>query len=428
METKDTISSYSISKEQQMQQIQDTTKESCMVSFRRLHSYLKLLSNNDLKGTRTESGFKHAFATLFGQDVDTFASTMFLNVDNLEKQLDNDEFQEIGSMASFKVLETQVNDESQMRRIEGKVDSWTTTYWSNMNSIMKDEVDQKGSKKKTKKAGGNQDCGVMPSARSQRTVNGSKPKPRINNKKSRNCPASKSSCVMTKIVPIAEHSRNSRNFQTPNILFLCRIVRECVFNANHDSCVTKFLKEVNSHAKERYSTLAQTLDVSACTLNLSACTSFNPKKEGLRVCSELGIHDHSNEPSSSKLVPKVVPPANKTSTSQQELELLFSPMYNDASRFKSQEAPRIKTKTFANSDIKDLPLRYGVYQGRLLACFQDDAIYGDVDQVNKDRVGKDVQDKQGKDLKISNVKTKSKDHDKGLRSKITKHEGTSLQR
>ncbi|GJV91619.1 putative ribonuclease H-like domain-containing protein [Tanacetum coccineum] len=39
--------------------------------------------------------------------------------------------------------------------------------------------------------------------------------------------------------------------------------------------------------------------------------------------SELGIHDHSNEPSSSKLVPKVVPLAVKTATSRQELGLLF---------------------------------------------------------------------------------------------------------
>ncbi|GJV99281.1 retrovirus-related pol polyprotein from transposon TNT 1-94 [Tanacetum coccineum] len=39
--------------------------------------------------------------------------------------------------------------------------------------------------------------------------------------------------------------------------------------------------------------------------------------------SELGIQDHSNEQSSSKLVPKVVPLAVKTATSQQELELLF---------------------------------------------------------------------------------------------------------
>ncbi|GJW38590.1 hypothetical protein Tco_0064435 [Tanacetum coccineum] len=88
-----------------MQQIQDKAKESCMVSFRKLHSHLKLLSNNDLNGTRTESGFKRAFATLFGQDVETFIGTMFLNVDQLEKQHDKEEFQEIGSMASFKILE-----------------------------------------------------------------------------------------------------------------------------------------------------------------------------------------------------------------------------------------------------------------------------------------------------------------------------------
>ncbi|GJZ59296.1 hypothetical protein Tco_0615112 [Tanacetum coccineum] len=107
METKDTLSSCSNSEEQQMQQIQDKAKKSCMVSFRQLHSHLKLLSNNNLNGTRTESGFKRAFATLFGQDIETFTGTMFLYVDQLEKQLDKEEFQEIGSMASFKVLETQ---------------------------------------------------------------------------------------------------------------------------------------------------------------------------------------------------------------------------------------------------------------------------------------------------------------------------------
>ncbi|GJR70058.1 hypothetical protein Tco_0016123 [Tanacetum coccineum] len=107
METKDTLSSRSNTEEQQMQQIQDTAKRSCMVSFRQLHSHLKLLSNNNLNGTRTESGFKRAFATLFGQDVETFTGTMFLNIDQLEKQLDKEEFQENGSMASFKVLETQ---------------------------------------------------------------------------------------------------------------------------------------------------------------------------------------------------------------------------------------------------------------------------------------------------------------------------------
>ncbi|GKE99419.1 hypothetical protein Tco_0022770, partial [Tanacetum coccineum] len=225
-------------------------------------------------------------------------------------------------------------------------------------------------KKKTQESSRTSEPSVMPSARSQSTTNGSKPKPRINNQNSRNWHASRSSCVTTKTVSIAEHSRNSRNFFDSKH-FVCSTCQKCIFNANHDSCVTKFLNEVNSRAKvpsqkttKRYKPkeqmsiakkperqtgkifktvglrwvptgriftssttkvdskptngsneditnkyeCEQTLDVSAGTLNLSV---------------ELGIHDHNNEPSSSKLVPKVVPPADKTSTSQQELELLF---------------------------------------------------------------------------------------------------------
>ncbi|GKB81028.1 hypothetical protein Tco_0947923 [Tanacetum coccineum] len=107
METKDTLSLCSNLEEQEMQQIQDKAKRSCMVFFRILHSHLKLLLNNDLKGTRTECGFKQAFSKLFCQDVDIFTGTMFLSIDQLEKQLNKEEFQEIGSMATFRVLETQ---------------------------------------------------------------------------------------------------------------------------------------------------------------------------------------------------------------------------------------------------------------------------------------------------------------------------------
>nr|GEU34462.1 retrovirus-related Pol polyprotein from transposon TNT 1-94 [Tanacetum cinerariifolium] len=65
------------------------------------------------------------------------------------------------------------------------------------------------------------------------------------------------------------------------------------------------------------------------TLNVSGFKEFKLNKQAMTSdhnSSELGIHDHSNEPSSLKLVPKVVPPADKTTTSQQELELLFSRM------------------------------------------------------------------------------------------------------
>ncbi|GJU35572.1 hypothetical protein Tco_1183926 [Tanacetum coccineum] len=235
---------------------------------------------------------------------------------------------------------------------------------------------------------------------------------------------SRTYCVTTKTVPIAEHSRNSRSFSDYKH-FVCSTCQKCVFNANHDSCVTKFLNEVNSRAKvpshktttrykpveqtsvakkpERqipkrhkssikktsvvhektmtprsclrwkptgkifktvglrwvptgkiftYSTTNvdsepqngsndditnqyecnQTLDVSAGTLNIHAAMTSVHNSSGLALprqmtsdhnSSELEIHDHSNELSRSKLVPKVVPPADKTDTSRQELELLF---------------------------------------------------------------------------------------------------------
>ncbi|GJZ22113.1 hypothetical protein Tco_0559152 [Tanacetum coccineum] len=82
-------------------------KERCMAYFRSLHSHLQVLSKEDLKGSRIEHGFKRAFMSLFVQDDDTFTSTMLLNVDQLQKQLDKDEFQEDGSMAAFWVINRQ---------------------------------------------------------------------------------------------------------------------------------------------------------------------------------------------------------------------------------------------------------------------------------------------------------------------------------
>ncbi|GJS09430.1 putative reverse transcriptase domain-containing protein [Tanacetum coccineum] len=65
----------------------------------------------------------------------------------------------------------------------------------------------------------------------------------------------------------------------------------------------------------------QALNVSAGTLLSTGLVLHQMTSDHNR--SELGIQDHSNEPSSSKLVPKVVPLAVKTATSRQELELLF---------------------------------------------------------------------------------------------------------
>nr|GEU33204.1 integrase, catalytic region, zinc finger, CCHC-type, peptidase aspartic, catalytic [Tanacetum cinerariifolium] len=107
METKDTLSSYSNSEAQQMQQIQDKAKKSCMVSFRKFIHTSSVFHKINLQGSRIEFGFKRAFATLSCQDTKTFTGTMLLNVEQLEKQHDKKDFQEIGSTAAFNVLETQ---------------------------------------------------------------------------------------------------------------------------------------------------------------------------------------------------------------------------------------------------------------------------------------------------------------------------------
>ncbi|GJS69331.1 reverse transcriptase domain-containing protein [Tanacetum coccineum] len=358
---------------------------------------------------------------------------MFLNVDQLEKQLDKKEFQENGSMAAFTVLETQFQTFIKSRIY---LDDEYDTSSRSGNGAHADDADIRPIYDGEPMAENAEEChdiptthylpkeresvvakphlmiapsssrnfksSVMPSARSQSTANGSKPKPRINNQKSRNWHASKSSCVTTKTVPIAEHSRNSRNFFDSKH-FVCSTCQKCVFNANHDNCVTKFLNEVNSCAKvpsnkttTRNKPVEQTSfaikpkrqipkghrfsikDFPLCyekQLLLESCLKVETdlnffKTVGLRwvptgkiftssttkvdseppnglneditnlyECeqtlnvsvamtsdqnsSELGIHDHSNEQSSSKLVLKFVPPANRIATSRQELELLF---------------------------------------------------------------------------------------------------------
>nr|GFC23635.1 hypothetical protein [Tanacetum cinerariifolium] len=106
----------------------------------------------------------------------------------------------------------------------------------------------KEAKKRTQERSRNSEPSVMPSARLQSTANGSKPLPRRYTQTSWNWPASKNNFVTTKTMPIAEHSRNSRIFSDSKH-FVCSTCQKYVFSANHDSCLTKFLKEVNLRAK-----------------------------------------------------------------------------------------------------------------------------------------------------------------------------------
>ncbi|GJV27470.1 hypothetical protein Tco_1383918 [Tanacetum coccineum] len=103
-------------------------------------------------------------------------------------------------------------------------------------------------RKKTQERDRNSKTSVMPSTRFQSTTDDSKPKSRSNNQTPRSLPVSKSSYITITAMPKADHSKSSSSSQIPNTLFVLH-VKKCVFNANHDACITKFLKEVNSRAK-----------------------------------------------------------------------------------------------------------------------------------------------------------------------------------
>ncbi|GJR17194.1 hypothetical protein Tco_0965721 [Tanacetum coccineum] len=599
METIDTLSSCSNSEEQQMQQIQDKSKESCMVFFRRLYSHLKLLSNNDLAGTRTESGLKRAFATLFGQDVETFTGTMFLNIDQLEKQLDNEEFQEIGSMAAFKVLKTQFqmfiksriylddeyvvmtrnyflqytqleipefrkqsqflkekSNEAKVKHdidvietinieLEHKVakllkenktlkrqykklpDSIKTTRAKTIehttsliaqNVEFKAQLQEKGfaiaalknelgqlkrnsvntkfakpsilrkpvlqphrnqsvvrqltafkferprisktrfssqvdvhndlsklvtahylpkerksafakshhvAKEKTQEQSRNLRLSVMPSARSQSIANDCKPKPRSNTQKSRNWLASKSSFVMTKTVPIADHSRNSSNFSDFKH-FVCSTCQKCVFNANHDSCVIKFLNEVNSRAKfPSHKTTNRNKPVEQISVAkklkkqipkghrflIKKTTTVPMKKITANLDLVLGgnrgyspvIQTESKRRSTQGNTCKVrykrrycsLIPAESDSLphAHAHAHAQTTKTYYKHRDSRINKAQELKIKTSANSDIKDNSSETKI-RGKLLESFQDDAKYEHVGQDTRSQDDKDDKDRR----------------------------------
>ncbi|GKD16608.1 hypothetical protein Tco_1205766 [Tanacetum coccineum] len=129
---------------------------------------------------------------------------------------------------------------------ESRNSSKNMPRFSSNNMVHNHYLDE--ARKKTQERDRNSKTSVMPSARFQSTADGSKPKPRSNNQTPRSLPVSKSSCVTITVLPKANHSKSSSSFSDSKH-FVCFTCHKCVFNANHDDCITKLLKKVNSHAK-----------------------------------------------------------------------------------------------------------------------------------------------------------------------------------
>ncbi|GJX48106.1 hypothetical protein Tco_0273296 [Tanacetum coccineum] len=140
----------------------------------------------------------------------------------------------------------------------------------------------------------------------------------------------------------------------------------------------------------------QTLDSSAGTsinvqeeqtLDLNASTPFNLKKERIKACIKENVI--SRRP---RLYSGGGIPFQLKSNSLPHAHAQTTKTYYEHQDLRIKKAQDSKTKTSANSNIQDLPLRYQVYQGRLLASFQDDAKYEHVGKDTRSQGSKDDQD------------------------------------
>ncbi|GJY06370.1 putative nucleotidyltransferase, ribonuclease H [Tanacetum coccineum] len=202
-----------------------------------------LLANNaDLKAQIQEKVFaiaalKNDLRKLKGNNVDTkFAKTSVLGkqvLQSLRNQL------VVRQPNAFKSERPQMSKQ----RFASEVDVNNNSSNDMVHNHYLDEA-----RKKTQERDINSKTSVTSSARFQSIADDSKPKPRRNIQTPRSLHVSKSSCVIITVVPKADHSKSSSSFSDSK-KFVCSTCHKCVFNANHEACITKLLKEVNSCAK-----------------------------------------------------------------------------------------------------------------------------------------------------------------------------------
>nr|GEU66125.1 hypothetical protein [Tanacetum cinerariifolium] len=225
---------------------------------------------------------------------------MFLNMDQLEKELDNEEFQEIGSMASFKVLEIHTTEE--------KVDTSKALDASLIDTkSSRTESKEQDTSSRSRNDAHADDADIRPiydeePMAEEREVAFVKPHHMIASSNSRN--SSKNMPRFTSNDMVHNHYLEEAKNKTQDKVGLIWVPTGKIFNSSTTKVDSELTNGLDEDITNQYE-YEQTLDVSV----------------------ELGIHDHGNEPSSSKQVPKVVPLADEIATSQQELKLLFSPMY-----------------------------------------------------------------------------------------------------
>nr|GEX32886.1 hypothetical protein [Tanacetum cinerariifolium] len=107
-------------------------KEKCIMQFRLLYIHLQILSSIDLENTSSLGGLQWIFSSFFGEAGEYFTPRMFFNLDKLEKQLNNEEFDEEIFMVVFKVFKNQfqelITEQISMDYDDSMAKRFVTTY------------------------------------------------------------------------------------------------------------------------------------------------------------------------------------------------------------------------------------------------------------------------------------------------------------
>nr|GEU97714.1 hypothetical protein [Tanacetum cinerariifolium] len=305
MEPKDTLSSYSDSDEQDMQQMLKRSKILKGSCQKGLSALTLNFTRKHVQGI-TKSEFERAFSHIFSEDVDTFTRTFSQKMDTLEQQLTKETIIKYNGQNAFRVLKTQFEKIFTSVLVKpSTLDGKLVLQPHRNQSVVRQPTAFKSKRPRTSK----------PQFASQVDVNNdlSKPVTTYYFPKERDSAVVKPHHMIT-----SSESRNS----------LKNMPRFSSNDMVHNHHLEEAKRKTQECGRNSRPSVMQSTKSQSITIGSKPKPRSITKTLGIGL-SELGIHDHNNEPSSSKLVPKVVPPANKTATSQRELELLFSPMYKE---------------------------------------------------------------------------------------------------
>ncbi|GJS96879.1 retrovirus-related pol polyprotein from transposon TNT 1-94 [Tanacetum coccineum] len=105
-------------------------------------------------------------------------------------------------------------------------------------------------------------------------------------------------------VPLVDHSRNSSSFLNSKH-FACLTCQKCIFNANHDDCITKFLKAVNSRAKVQSAKTRNSIKPVEKISNVNKPERWISKGYGLSLNKSSAVHEKATTPRSCLSTTKV---------------------------------------------------------------------------------------------------------------------------